>query len=177
MYMYMQTYSRQARGCSASLLLEKVTCLNLAHLRPEIAIFAHAQFFAEASCWQTRDREVEKQAEKAAAAAYTTSPPVYYLLASVIGEFAGAIPFSSGDVGRPHCCSFPLFPPTHRPSSQCLRTQVVPLPRSRSSPNPTPPPTLHPALHPTSPHLHKNPPVFHRTPSNTSTEMTPSRVR
>lgn len=26
--------------------------------------------------------------------AYTTSPPVYYLLASVIGEFAGAIPFA-----------------------------------------------------------------------------------
>lgn len=47
--------------------------------------------------------------------AYTTSPPVSYLLASVIGEFAGAIPHPGGVHARLaalHGCSFPLFPPT-----------------------------------------------------------------
>lgn len=62
-------------------------------------------------------------------AAYTTSPPVYYLLASVIGEFAGAIPHPSGYM--------PAWPPAwllhfhfSRPHRATLRNKWPLLPRS-----------------------------------------------
>lgn len=69
--------------------------------------------------------------------AYTTSPPICYLLASVIGEFAGAIPSPSGVLPALPACMVAHFH-FSRPHRATLRDQW---PRRQDrDPRPTPPP-------------------------------------